>query len=511
MAQDVIDDGIVYCAGGDIVAVTKFGQQPPAGFINVERIDTRGTIYPGLIDLHNHLEFNALPLWVPEEISEDRRKWQASGRYKREVRAVMEVLRKHCAAAVIRYVEAKALVGGTTSAQGMKIKDRGYHRGAVRNFERPGDERFPAVDGEIFDLDPDNEARIRRGLEAGRFFHHLAEGIPEKARPAYLRVRDANLIGPNYVGIHCLGLEDGDFGYLARKAGSVVWSPTSNGILYGRTLSLRALVESGARWGLGSDWSPSGPKNLLGEMKVARLAARHAGVSLSSKRIVEAVTIRAAEIVGWENRVGRIAPGFAADMVVVKNRSSDPYENLIAATEREIALVIINGVPRYGEQALMRSCGVQLDQIEHSDVGGKPSSFYLQDADSLPQINEISLGRATWALHMVMSNLRNPPDLADVFKEWNSTETLVLEVEDFAAGHDGDGRPQTFGHLPFLSAADYPPPESVDLDRIATVDDPGFFDRLESISWAAEYLHGLRSFYFPEHPPGANGTRRKFV
>ena len=28
-------------------------------------IETGGTIFPGLIELHNHLSYNALPLWSP--------------------------------------------------------------------------------------------------------------------------------------------------------------------------------------------------------------------------------------------------------------------------------------------------------------------------------------------------------------------------------------------------------------------------------------------------------------
>jgi hypothetical protein len=28
-------------------------------------VDTGGTLFPGLIELHNHLSYNALPLWAP--------------------------------------------------------------------------------------------------------------------------------------------------------------------------------------------------------------------------------------------------------------------------------------------------------------------------------------------------------------------------------------------------------------------------------------------------------------
>jgi len=39
------------------------GAPAPAGFTGVPVVDTGGTIFPGLIELHNHLSYNALPPW----------------------------------------------------------------------------------------------------------------------------------------------------------------------------------------------------------------------------------------------------------------------------------------------------------------------------------------------------------------------------------------------------------------------------------------------------------------
>src|SRR6185436_3180653 len=61
----VITDGIIYIEQGKIVAVQKRAQPAPAGFAGVTLIETGGTLLPGLIDLHNHLSYNALPLWAP--------------------------------------------------------------------------------------------------------------------------------------------------------------------------------------------------------------------------------------------------------------------------------------------------------------------------------------------------------------------------------------------------------------------------------------------------------------
>jgi 5-methylthioadenosine/S-adenosylhomocysteine deaminase len=63
----VLDRGVVYVDAGIIAEVKPEGALRPPGFENIELIRSRGTIYPGMIELHNHLPYNVLPLWqVPK-------------------------------------------------------------------------------------------------------------------------------------------------------------------------------------------------------------------------------------------------------------------------------------------------------------------------------------------------------------------------------------------------------------------------------------------------------------
>lgn len=53
---------------GRIVAILAAGQPLPAELKAARVIRTQGTIYPGLIDLHNHYVYNIAPLWrVPNQ------------------------------------------------------------------------------------------------------------------------------------------------------------------------------------------------------------------------------------------------------------------------------------------------------------------------------------------------------------------------------------------------------------------------------------------------------------
>src|ERR1700733_6347972 len=66
--RQVINDGIVYINKGRITAVQSAREKAPDGFQKALSLDTKGTIYPGLIELHNHLSYDVLPLWqVPKK------------------------------------------------------------------------------------------------------------------------------------------------------------------------------------------------------------------------------------------------------------------------------------------------------------------------------------------------------------------------------------------------------------------------------------------------------------
>ncbi len=59
---DVFDAGSVYIERNRITDVRPAGDPSPAGFEDADRIQTDGTIFPGLIELHNHLSYNVLPI-----------------------------------------------------------------------------------------------------------------------------------------------------------------------------------------------------------------------------------------------------------------------------------------------------------------------------------------------------------------------------------------------------------------------------------------------------------------
>jgi hypothetical protein len=119
----ILNQGIVYIDQGQIVAVQSAGAGAPASFDGALVIQTKGTIYPDLIELHNHLSYNILPLWVVPNPFENRAQWQGHRDKGSLITGPMQVLAKtpRYVPAIVRYVEAKSLLSGVTTSQGLAL------------------------------------------------------------------------------------------------------------------------------------------------------------------------------------------------------------------------------------------------------------------------------------------------------------------------------------------------------------------------------------------------------
>ena len=420
--NDVIEQGKIVISKGQIVKVLAANAPVPSPYASALEIDTGGTIYPGLIDLHSHFVYNVLPLWKVPLRYDNRSQWPDHVEYKQNVsKPIKEVLAKYSesAKAIVRYVEAKALIAGTTTGQGMRTRVEGgerLFRGVMRNVEEPGDPRLPGSRTRVPNLSmsgSDSGKKKRAEFLAALkdtesrgsgYFYHLAEGVDDSAHSHFRNLEREKLIRSSLVAIHSLGLKAEDMKVLANKRSKVVWSPFSNLLLYGETLNLPALKDSGVNFSIGCDWSPTGSKNLLQELKVANFENARQGNVFSEFELVQGVTSNAAISAGWNEHLGAICDNFMADLLVIEGQGGNPYKRLIEATEKDVKLVMIDGQARYGDKTIVRQlAGKQIDKLEDLEVEGLEGTFNLYDPNS--PINYVSFKDAVDVLERVMSNL----------------------------------------------------------------------------------------------------------
>ena len=497
----VLERGVVYVNAGEIVAVEATEAPPPAGFEYSQVVRSGGTVFPGLIELHNHLSYDVLPLWeVPDQFS-NRAQWGRLPDYRKLISGPMQVLGRTpgMVEAVVRYAECKCLIGGVTTSQGIALFSnqgiRRYYRGIVRNVEQTEESALPEASTRISDLEARESERFLQRLERSTcLLLHLSEGIDEAARSHFHALRlDSGqwAITSALSGIHCAGLLAEDFATLGANGGSMVWSPLSNLLLYGDTAKIAVAKSNGLTIGIGSDWSPTGSKNLLGELKVARLVSDSQGGIFSDREILAMATMNAARILKWDAVIGSIEPGKRADLLVVAGRRGDPYQRLLEARESSIVLVVINGTPRYGRPRLLSQFA---DDFEPLRVGRSQRVLYLKQETADPVVGELTLRAARERLMQAMQDLPalarrlETPEVAGEFVGLESEEPrwyLVLDHNELA----GESfRP----HLPIgpegistglLATPEVSEPlsqtlEPIALDELTVVDDPDYLDRI---------------------------------
>jgi len=412
----VLPSGVIYIEKGTIVGVRGASEARPAGFERAKVHALDATIFPGLIELHNHLAYNILPSWdVPKKFA-NRDAWGGSAAYQALVTNPMSVIGRtpDLLPAVVRYVECKCLVAGVTTSQGIALfsnKGAGrYYRGIVRNVEQTDEAALPEAMTRIADVDASDAARFKERLQRPNcMLLHLSEGIDQAAREHFLALRISKedwAINPNLAGIHCAGCHAEDLKRMQRLGGTMIWSPFSNLLLYGATAKVEIARDCGLRMGLGSDWSVTGSKNLLGELKVARLVSRSLGGVFSDEDLVAMVTRNAAGVLHWQDVLGTLEAGKRADLVAIRGVDAKPYASLLEALENDIELVMIHGVPRCGTPKVMSDFDATHERVS---IGGEPRALNLKQETADPVVGKITFRAARDTMTDALERL---PDLA---------------------------------------------------------------------------------------------------
>lgn len=359
----VLAGGAVCIADGIIEAVLARGESPPAGFSNATVVNTGSIVTPGLIDLHNHLAYNTLPLWVGRpEPYETRYQWPDAATYQRDISNPSQALGIAAPAAALRYAEVKAAVGGVTSIQGSPTVTRAFPGWMVRNIEK---ERFGTgqrIYQSVLPASDDDLDKAGRRLDEGTaFIYHLAEGVRADLREEFTQLDDHGCVRDGLIGIHSTALRRTDFKrWRQQGGGSIVWSPFSNLWLYGGTTDVLGARKEGLRVCLGSDWTPSGTRNVLGELKVAaRWNETTLDGALDDADLFEMVTANPGDALAgpWGTPVGRLVPGALADVATFMPIAADPYRSVLRSNERHVRLVMVGGRPVYGNRSLLRAAG----------------------------------------------------------------------------------------------------------------------------------------------------------
>jgi 5-methylthioadenosine/S-adenosylhomocysteine deaminase len=157
---------------------------------------------------------------------------------------------------------------------------------------------------------------------------HVSESIYEKLHgPRYYRkptlhhLRDLGVLSPRYSIAHGVWLTESEIDVLAETGAAISHNPSSNLRLRAGIAPLNALLARGATVALGMDGTTiNDDEDYFDEMRLAmRLhrAPRFDGPAPTPEQVLHMATAGGARLLRKEGTLGAIAPGYAADLVLV--------------------------------------------------------------------------------------------------------------------------------------------------------------------------------------------------
>lgn len=227
---------------------------------------------------------------------------------------------------------------------------------------------------------------------------------------------DIGLLNPRLTMAHCVWLAHEEIGRIAASGAFVASNPVSNLKTKSGVAPIREFLEAGVRVGLGTDnCSCSDAQNMFQSMKMFCLLAAashpHPGRPTANDALA-AATEGSAAAIGLEGVVGRIAPGYRADLTLLDLADpslmplNDPIRQIVySECGRAVRTVIVDGEvvvengrsTRIDERALFDEVNALMpglrrerDRIVERNRGLAP---YLRRAHELTMAEDVGLDR----------------------------------------------------------------------------------------------------------------------
>jgi 5-methylthioadenosine/S-adenosylhomocysteine deaminase len=433
----VLPDGTLLVVGEKIGAVGLVVNLPTDAKI----LETDSFIFPGLIDLHNHLTWNLFPRWPaanwkptdwdPSKKFGARYDWQQLKSYQDELNGPHgALLDEGWGCEMNRFGEVKAIAGGSSSSVGSLGPEKCVE-GLARNldfysgFYQADAFKLEKLVYNIFPLEMTvNEADgIRSGLASGQinaFIIHIGEGAAGDASVAReFKMFVANgFLRPGVSIVHGVTLKTAQFQEMNAHGVGLIWSPRSNLELYGNTTDVASAKNSGVVIAIAPDWSPSGSSGMIEELKYAGAwNARHHPKIFDDADLVKMATTYPARLAGLSEKTGSLSRGYFADLLLLRRKGADPYAALLHATPLDVRLVVVDGRPVYGDKDLMELLLPQRT-LEPVEICGK------RDEKVLYLGSDASLGGLPKTWKETTNHLRG------ALQQWNIKLADLAEVSE---------------------------------------------------------------------------------
>ena len=347
-------------------------------------------VVPGLIDLHNHIGYNTLPLWT-EPTAEDAvrpsRQLDQCPELSTSISWPSKALAAAAPEALLAHVQLRALVGGTTAIQGWPTANR-EHVQVLRNIddETAGGTEPDLIYTSTLTMKPLDLAKMAQAQKNGAgFIYHCAEGqVGSLVAARVRRLCQRRLPGQDLHRHPLQSLSRPDWQRWAKATpapSSGRRSPTSG--CTGRPPTSRLPDSRASR-------SASAPTGGRPAPRMSRASSRSRSSRARSSGSVSPIATRghghhqpgrrAVALLEEDDRPPVEAPSPTSPCS--GRRAKPVWTQIVESTEADIALVVVDGVPRYGDPALMQATGGPTAKFR---LAGKDRRFAIATRSSRPR------------------------------------------------------------------------------------------------------------------------------
>jgi cytosine/adenosine deaminase-related metal-dependent hydrolase len=317
---------------GRIQSILPAGKSPILFSDSLRIRFEKALIFPGLINSHDHLDFNLFPR-LGNRLYKNYREWglEINKENKNLIGAILKIPQE----LRIQWGIYKNLLNGITTVvnHGERLKTGKELITVYQEYKSLHSVGFEK--NWIFKLNQPFKNR-------GPFVIHVGEGRDENSHKEIDRLIKYNFFWKDLIGIHGVAMDE----IQASAFRGLVWCPDSNFFLLGKTASIDRL-QFHTKLGFGTDSCLTSSWNFWDQLRMARKTGM-----VSDDRLFAMLTTEAAEVWGLDAS-GKIAVDHHADLVIVENKQSlvrfDSFYNL---SPEDILMVIHKGMIRLFDESL---------------------------------------------------------------------------------------------------------------------------------------------------------------
>jgi cytosine/adenosine deaminase-related metal-dependent hydrolase len=319
------------CTAGNTISRVE-----PTGAISKKSEDSRlefkeAMVFPGLINSHDHLDFNLFPQ-LGRKIFCNYREWglELQQNFKSEIQQIRQIPQalRTC------WGIYKNLINGFTTVVNhgdpLVISDSpilvvqennilhsvGFERNWIWKLNNPFAQKLPYV-------------------------VHVGEGTDKKSEKEIDKLITWNLFKRKLVGIHGVAMTASQ----AEKFEALVWCPASNLFMLNKTANI-PVISKWTRILFGTDSTLTAGWNAWDHFRRARLATQ-----ILDQELFDTLTINAANVWNLPGS-GTLLPGMKADLVIARTNAKPSWDSFFALNPKDIMLVMQEGKVRLYDRDL---------------------------------------------------------------------------------------------------------------------------------------------------------------